>query len=110
MSLPLVGDRIDEVQRRQAVEAMLVGAALDRLLLPFLDRRELAAGARHQHRLAAGVMHEHAFLRIDEQRLLDVGLDAQRADQRFRLRRSPGSGSPRVLRPAITRATACRCS
>ena len=40
--LAVVGDRVDQVQRRQSVEAMLVRAALDRLLLPFLDRRELA--------------------------------------------------------------------
>ena len=89
---------------------MLVGAALDRLLLPFLDRREFAAGARHQQRLAAGVMHEHALLRIDEQRFFDVRLDAQRADQRFGLAevlaldRRGAAARDRRAPPA------CRCS
>ena len=32
--LALVGDRVDEVQRGQAIEAVLVRAALDGLLLP----------------------------------------------------------------------------
>jgi hypothetical protein len=30
-------------------------------------------------------VHEHALLRIDEQGFFDVGLDAQRTDQRFGL-------------------------
>jgi hypothetical protein len=83
--LAVVGDRVDQVQRRQTVEAVLVFAALDCLLLPLLQWRELAAATGHEQRLAAGVMHEHAFLRVDEQRFLDIGLDAQRADQRFGL-------------------------
>ena len=36
--LALVGDRVDEVQRGEPVEAMLVRAALDGVLLPLLDR------------------------------------------------------------------------
>ena len=36
--LAVIGDGVDEVQRRQAVEAMLVRTALDRLLLPRLNR------------------------------------------------------------------------
>ena len=42
MTLSVVADRIDQVQRGEAVEAMLVLVAVDRLFLPLLQRRQRA--------------------------------------------------------------------
>ena len=85
MTLALVGDRVDQVQRGEAVEAVLVLVALDGLLAATPGWPWARRWRRHQHGLAAGVVHEHALFGIDQQRFFDVGLDAQRAHQRFRL-------------------------
>ncbi len=92
--LALVGDGIDQVQRGEPVEAMLVSAALDGLLLPFLDGRWSPGACVINRVLAAGVVHEHALLRVDQQRFFDVRFDAQRADQRFGLAEVLAAGWP----------------
>ncbi len=83
--LALVGDRVDQVQGRETIEAMLMLAAFHGLRLPLLQRCERGPGVGDQHGLAARVVHEHALVRVAEQRFFDVGFDAQRADQRFGL-------------------------